>query len=208
MPLKSQGSPRGRVRRGAASAPAGALQVGGRVFLRHLRADDEAGFTAQVRASRALHRGLVFPPTDAASFAGLLLRVHQPRAYQIHVVCRREDGALCGVMNLTEIQRGPLESANLGYYALSPHAGQGYMREGMVLVLRQAFTRLKLHRVEVAIQPDNSASIALALAGGFRPEGYSPRFLKIGGRWRDHVRFALLSEDWRRSRRRASSASE
>lgn len=174
------------------------------MYLRHLRADDEASFTSQVRASRALHRGLVFPPTDAATFARLLVRLHRPDTYQIHVVCRREDGALCGVMNLTEIQRGPLESANLGYYALVPHAGQGYMREGMGLVLRQAFVRLKLHRVEVSIQPGNVASIALALGAGFRPEGYSPRFLKIGGRWRDHIRFALLSEDWRRARGRAS----
>jgi ribosomal-protein-alanine N-acetyltransferase len=71
------------------------------------------------------------------------------------------------------------------------------MREGIELVLRRAFTSLKLHRIEANIQPGNRASIALAQGAGFRREGFSPRYLKIGGRWRDHERWAILAEEWR-----------
>jgi len=66
-----------------------------------------------------------------------------------------------------------------------------------VLALRHAFRPLKLHRVEANIQPENVASIRLVERLGFRREGFSPRYLKIGGRWRDHVRYALLAEEWR-----------
>ena len=70
------------------------------------------------------------------------------------------------------------------------------MREGLELVLRHAFGALGLHRVEVNVQPGNVRSIALAERLGFRREGYAPRYLKIGGRWRDHVRFAMLADEF------------
>jgi ribosomal-protein-alanine N-acetyltransferase len=118
------------------------------------------------------------------------------------VVCRRRDDALVGVVNLNEIVRGAFQSAYLGYYAFAPLAGQGLMTEGMALVLRHAFRRLGLHRVEANIQPGNRASRALARRLGFRREGFSPRYLKIRGRWRDHERWALVREAWAASRRR------
>ena len=71
------------------------------------------------------------------------------------------------------------------------------MREGIDLVLRHAFLTLRLHRIEANIQPGNHASVALAQGAGFRREGFSPRYLKIGGRWRDHERWAILVDDWR-----------
>jgi ribosomal-protein-alanine N-acetyltransferase len=73
----------------------------------------------------------------------------------------------------------------------------------MPLVLRHIFIILKLHRVEANIQPGNAASLALVARAGFSREGYSRRYLKVGGRWRDHERWALLVEDWKAQRRRS-----
>jgi ribosomal-protein-alanine N-acetyltransferase len=66
-------------------------------------------------------------------------------------------------------------------------------------MLRYAFKQLKLHRLEANIQPGNLASIALIKRAGFVREGYSRRYLKICGQWRDHERWAILSEDWKKS---------
>src|SRR5207237_9729371 len=99
---------------------------------------------------------------------------------------------------LPQIRLGLRQGSYLGATVGKPHAGQGYMREGMELVLRHAFLTLRLHRVEANIQPGNTASIALARGAGFRREGFSPRYLKIGGRWRDHERWAILADDWRK----------
>jgi ribosomal-protein-alanine N-acetyltransferase len=178
----------------AAPAP---LVTGPRTFLRRPRLEDEAEFVHLARASRRLHRTFAVPPDSATTFRAWMARADLP-AVQIHILCRREDGAIAGVLNLTEIVRGPLQSANLGYYAFAPHAGQGYMREGVQLVLVRAFMDLGLHRVEANVQPSNTASLRLALASGFRCEGYAPRLVYIAGRWRDHVRFAIDLETWKR----------
>jgi [ribosomal protein S5]-alanine N-acetyltransferase len=106
-----------------------------------------------------------------------------------------------GSVNLSEIVRGRFENAYLGYQVGAPFARQGYMTEALALALRIAFGPLRLHRVEANIQPRNVASIALVRRAGFRREGLSRRYLKIGGRWRDHERWALLVEEWRANRR-------
>jgi ribosomal-protein-alanine N-acetyltransferase len=68
------------------------------------------------------------------------------------------------------------------------------MREGVRLAVHAAFRQLRLHRLEANIQPANARSIALVKSLGFQLEGYSPRYLKIGQRWRDHERWAILRE--------------
>ena len=99
------------------------------------------------------------------------------------------------MININNIIHGQFRSGFLGYYAFADFAKQGLMREGMRLVLRHAFKKLKLHRLEANIQPTNRRSIALARDCGFTKEGYSRRYLKIGGKWRDHERWAILAED-------------
>jgi ribosomal-protein-alanine N-acetyltransferase len=173
-----------------------------RVFLRAPSRADAKELIALNRASRSLHRGLVSPPINHQQFASYLRRC-DARNHQGFVVCRVEDAAIVGVMNLSEIVKGFFRSAYLGYYALEPFAGRGYMTEGMSLLLHHAFKVLKLHRIEANIQPQNEASKALVKRAGFKLEGYSPRYLKVGGRWRDHERWALLVEDWRAARRRS-----
>ena len=87
-------------------------------------------------------------------------------------------------------------SVPIGYYAFAGFERRGLMRAGLSLVARHAFRQLKLHRLEANIQPDNLASIALVRRCGFQLEGYSPRYLKIGGRWRDHERWAVLADKY------------
>jgi ribosomal-protein-alanine N-acetyltransferase len=168
------------------------------VSIRPPRESDRDEFLARVRASRALHRPWVQPPADAKAFARYLQRTADP-SFDANLVVR-SDGALVGVINLSQLFRGAFCSAYLGYYAFAPHAGQGYLREGLGLLLARAFGELGLHRVEANLQPDNTRSRALVEAAGFRLEGYSPRYLKIAGRWRDHERWALLREDFRARR--------
>ena len=111
-------------------------------------------------------------------------------------VRRLDTDALVGFIEITQIVRGSFSSAYLGYYAFSPHAGQGFMKDGLQQAVRLAFNRLGLHRLEANIQPENFASIQLVKACGFAKEGYSPRYLKIAGRWRDHERWTILAEEW------------
>jgi ribosomal-protein-alanine N-acetyltransferase len=160
---------------------------------------DRDEFTELMRASRIFHRPWASAPTDDERFYAYLADAARDD-FEAMLVCRRADEAIVGFFNLSHITRGKLQSAYLGYAAGKPFAGQGYMREGMELVLRHAFLTLRLHRIEANIQPGNAASLALARGAGFQREGYSPRYLKIGGRWRDHERWALLVDDWRAAR--------
>jgi [ribosomal protein S5]-alanine N-acetyltransferase len=168
----------------------------GRVYLRVPSRSDAEEFIALMRASRAFHRPWATAPADEERFAAYLADARRPD-FEAMLACRRADHAIIGFFNLSQIARGLLQSAYLGYAVGKPFAGQGYMREGIELVLRNAFATLRLHRVEANIQPGNQASIALARGAGFRREGFSPRYLKIGGRWRDHERWAILSDEWR-----------
>ena len=179
-----------------ATGSAGGVNLS-RVYTRPPTPDDEREFTALMRASRGFHRPWASAPTDGNRFAAYLVDA-QRDDFAAFLVCRRSDDAIVGFFNVSQIVRKGLQSAYLGYAAGKPFAGQGYMREGLELVLRAAFVELKLHRLEANIQPGNAASIALAQGAGFKREGFSPRYLKIGGRWRDHERWALIAEDWRK----------
>jgi [ribosomal protein S5]-alanine N-acetyltransferase len=167
-----------------------------RVYLRAPQHADRAEFVSLMRASRAFHRPWATAPTDDEAFDAYLVDSRRPD-FEAMLVCRREDRAILGFFNLSHITRGSLQSAYLGYAVGSTFARQGYMREGIELVLSEAFLTLRLHRIEANIQPGNHASISLARGAGFAREGFSPRYLKIGGRWRDHERWAILAEDWR-----------
>lgn len=153
------------------------------------------------RASTRLHRGWVDPPKTPEAFAAYLLRCYGDDGDGL-LVCRAEDHAIAGVFNVTNIVRGAFQSALLGYYACVPFAGTGAMRAALPLVLDHVFGPLGLHRIEANIQPANAPSIALVEGAGFTREGYSRRYLKIAGRWRDHERWAMLAEDWQILRRR------
>jgi len=169
--------------------------VSTRVVLRAPTLRHEAEFLDAARRSRRLHRHFAPPPLTPLAFRAFVRRAGE-KSCAGHLVFAAAPRALVGVINLNEIVRGSFQSAYLGYYAFEPHARRGFMTEGLALVLRRAFGELGLHRVEANIQPENAPSIALVRRLGFRREGFSPRYLKIAGRWRDHERWALVREDW------------
>jgi ribosomal-protein-alanine N-acetyltransferase len=179
-----------------------------RVYLRAPLASDAVEFLAAAKASRGLHGAWVQAPATRARYLAFVRRFDglapgDPLAatHAGFLVCRLEDDAIVGAFNIGEIVRGLFQSAYLGYYAFAPYARAGYMSEGLELVLHVAFRVLKLHRVEANVQPTNRRSLTLVRRAGFMREGYSRRYVRVAGQWRDHVRMALLVEDWRARRK-------
>src|SRR5687768_10531165 len=133
--------------------------VGRRIFLRTPKIRDLEEFIALNRASVRLHRNLVSPPKQAEDFIAYLKKCRQASSvcFLIH---RLEERAIIGSINLSQISRGGFQSAYLGYFVGEPYSKRGYMTEAMELMLRHAFERLRLHRIEANVQPENSPSLA------------------------------------------------
>jgi ribosomal-protein-alanine N-acetyltransferase len=106
------------------------------------------------------------------------------------------DGVFGGEINLNSIQRGPFQSAYVGYWIDEAMAGNGYTPEAFVVAARFAFEDLNLHRIQAAIVPRNAASRRVAEKLELRDEGTAERYLEIDGVWEDHVRYAMTSEEW------------
>ena len=94
-----------------------------------------------------------------------------------------------------QIRRGVAQTATLGYWMGQTHAGQGYMSRAVRAASGFVFGHLRLHRLEAACLPHNEASMRLLQSVGFQREGYARAYLRIAGRWQDHVLFALLDSD-------------
>ena len=165
----------------------------GRVTLRLLTAADQDEFLGLVAASAGLHHPWMVLAATPQEFRAYLARFDHVTA-EGFLICLRESGAIVGVVHINSIIRGRFQNGSLSYAAFAPAAGQGYMSEGLGLVVRYAFERLRLHRLDAQIQPGNHASLRLVRRLGFRNEGYSPRLLFIDGAWRDHERWAITSD--------------
>ncbi len=101
-----------------------------------------------------------------------------------------------GEITLSSIQRGPFQSAFIGYWVDRALAGQGLVPEAVVVTLRFAFETLGLHRVEISIIPRNHASRRVVEKLDLRLEGVASGLLEIDGRWEDHARYAITTEEW------------
>lgn len=164
-----------------------------RVIVRRMTARDEDEFLELVRVSADLHHPWISLPATREEFRAYLGRYDDPQSAEGLLVCVRQTGAIAGNININSIIRGRFQCGSLGYAAFAPTARQGYMSDGLGLVLRYAFEELRLHRLEANIQPGNHASRRLVERHGFRYEGYSPEMLFIDGAWRDHERWAITS---------------
>lgn len=151
-----------------------------------------SGFAAAARRSKSFHRSWVHPPTQPEKVAELASRRQGPADYRF-LIHEHETADVAGYIAITNIVRGPFQSAYLGFYMFKGYERRGYMKWALGVVIRTAWKELKLHRLEANIQPDNVASIALVKSLRFDEEGYSPAYLKVGGRWCDHERWAILA---------------
>jgi ribosomal-protein-alanine N-acetyltransferase len=102
----------------------------------------------------------------------------------------------CGEINLSSVQRGPFQSAYVGYWIDRDQAGHGYMPEAVVLTARFAFEQVHLHRIQISIIPRNLRSRRVVEKLKLRDEGVAQRYLEINGVWEDHIRYALTVEEW------------
>jgi ribosomal-protein-alanine N-acetyltransferase len=164
------------------------------VTIRQPEPTDETPFLDAMHRSEKSHHPWTKAPNTSAEFQSYCQRC-QSDNFKGYLACDAS-GLIVGVFNLSEIVRGCFQNAYLGFYAVDGYEGRGFMSAGLKLIQNQAFTTLQLHRLEANVQPDNEKSLNLLRANGFRKEGYSPRYLKIDGEWRDHERWAITIEDW------------
>jgi ribosomal-protein-alanine N-acetyltransferase len=140
------------------------------------------------------HRPWVEPFTDEAGFEAWFAET--VTGAKVALVAReQESGGVVGLVNFNAIVLHGFRSAYVGIYGMRGFAGRGLMTEALRAGTRYAFDEVGLHRLEANVQPENHRSLALIQRAGFRKEGFSPRYLKIAGAWRDHERWALLADE-------------
>lgn len=107
----------------------------------------------------------------------------------------KETNQLIGKVALNNIVRGIFYNAYIGYSLDQAHNGKGYMTEAVKWVVRYGFRALLLHRIQAGIMPHNLPSIRVIEKAGFRQEGVAQRYLKINGKWEDHLLYAITVEE-------------
>lgn len=165
------------------------------VYIRKPSQEDLSELLQLHQVSQVFHAPWVFPPlTEIACYDYLDRCLNED--FEGLLICDSAHYQIVGVANLSQIFYRAFQNAYLGYYVHVDYARQGLMSAGMPLAIDYAFEQLDLHRLEANIQPENLASIALVQRLGFTKEGFSEKYLKINGEWRDHERWALTVENW------------
>jgi len=120
--------------------------------------------------------------------------IEDDQAYPFFV-CDSVSGTLVGGLTLSNVRRGVAQMASCGYWIGEAYSQRGYMTDAVRTVIPYAFDHLRLHRLEAACLPSNEASIRLLRKCRFGEEGIARKYLKINGRWEDHLLFGLVSSD-------------
>lgn len=129
-------------------------------------------------------------------FGAYVRQLHrEARAMRALPLIINHNGRFAGQVTMGNVIWGSARQAYIGYWVDERVAGRGIAPTAVAMVTDYAFVKARLHRIEIAIRPENSASLRVVEKLGFRFEGERPRFLHIDGGWRDHLVFALTSEE-------------
>ncbi|MDI6909244.1 GNAT family protein [Nocardioides sp.] len=173
----------------------------GEVTVRPLAARDAQAWRDARRRNVAWLRpwdATVPPGGDArpTTFRSLVRRLNrQARAGTTYPFAIEVGGRFAGQVTVNNIVRGSAQFASIGYWLDREYAGRGVMPRAVALVIDHCFAAGGLHRVEIAIRPENSNSLRVVEKLGLREVGYAPRFLHIDGAWRDHRVYAITREE-------------
>ncbi|MCB9025208.1 MAG: GNAT family N-acetyltransferase [Bdellovibrionaceae bacterium] len=111
----------------------------------------------------------------------------------------KEGNILIGMINFTNIERGPFHNCRVGYKVDVNYEGQGFMSESFGAAIKYLFHELNIHRIEANYIPANARSGYLLKRLGFTKLGVAKNYLRIDGKWQDHVLTSLTNENWRES---------
>lgn len=140
------------------------------------------------------------PPGESKqvwTFGAMVRMLHrESRAGRQMAFAVEYDGAFIGQVTVHNIVRGSAQFGSIGYWIDPGHARRGLMTRSVKLVIDHLLGEAGLHRVEIAIRPENQASLRLMEKLGIAEYGYAPRYLHIDGDWRDHRLFAVTAEEW------------
>lgn len=185
---------------------------GQRVLLRPPKVDDEMEWISLRRKNQEFVAP--FEPQwsedalSSAFFQRRIRRVRQDwtsdRAYSFLIFKRATEDTpekMIGGLNINNVCRGAAQYASVGYWLDYTHQGQGYMRAALRMIIYFSHERLRLHRLNAAVLPDNFDSINLLRRVGFEEEGFARGYIEIDGRWQDHVLYGLVLSDFMRHER-------
>ena len=175
---------------------------GAGVTLRPPHSGDFTEWAALREASRAFLTPWepTWPPDDLTrgAFRRRLKRYAEDQrgdlAYAF-LIFRSDDNAMVGGLTLANVRRGVAQAGSIGYWIGAPFVRKGYMTAAVRALIPYGFTTLRLHRLEAACIPDNTASIRLLERTAFKREGYARGYLCINGIWQDHLLYARLKDD-------------
>jgi ribosomal-protein-alanine N-acetyltransferase len=173
----------------------------GSVTIRPLRRGDSQEWKAARRSNADWLRpwDATVPPGGAerpTTYRALMRRLDRlARAGLCMPFAIEVDGHFAGQVTVNNIVRGSAQFASIGYWLDKSYAGRGVMPLAVAMVIDHCFFTAGLHRIEVAIRPENSNSLRVVEKLGLREFGYAPRFLHIDGEWRDHRLYAVTVEE-------------
>ena len=101
---------------------------------------------------------------------------------------------LIGEININNVQRGVVQSCSIGYWISENKMGLGLMSEAISLIKQFTFDELELHRIEAACLQKNQRSLNTLKKNHFNIEGVAKKYLKINGKWQDHVLLSCINE--------------